>query len=135
MPFCVPVREDENGGAGVAVARGKELSVDGVVFGPGGVNGAGESEDVIVFKRGRRAADVEAIVRGRSGGVPVVAILDGARGVIADEVARVGFMGRTADMLEAPVERLDATIVVSGPATVLIAADFAFEEVHEKADR
>ena len=31
------------------------------------------------------------------------------------------------------MEGLDAAIVVGGPATVLVAADFAFEPVHEKS--
>jgi hypothetical protein len=30
------------------------------------------------------------------------------------------------------VEGLDATVVVGGPAAVLVAADFAFEPVHER---
>jgi hypothetical protein len=29
------------------------------------------------------------------------------------------------------VERLDAAVVVGGPAAVLVAADFAFEPVHK----
>jgi hypothetical protein len=36
-------------------------------------------------------------------------------------------------VLEAPVEGLDAAIVVSGPAAVLVAADSAFEPVHGKS--
>jgi len=36
-------------------------------------------------------------------------------------------------VLKAPVEGLDATIVVGGPAAVLVAADFAFEPVHDKS--
>ena len=36
-------------------------------------------------------------------------------------------------MLKAPVEGLDAAIVVGGPAAVLVAADFAFESVHDKS--
>ena len=33
------------------------------------------------------------------------------------------------------MEGLDAAIVVGGPATVLVAADFAFEPVHEKGQQ
>ncbi len=37
-----------------------------------------------------------------------------------------------AEVLESPVERLDAAIVVGGPAAVLVAADFLFEPAHKK---
>jgi len=45
----------------------------------------------------------------------------------------MGVARRAADVLEAPVEGLDAAIVVGGPAAVLVAADFAFEPVHDKS--
>ncbi len=35
-------------------------------------------------------------------------------------------------MFEAPMERLDAAIVVGGPTAVLVAADFAFKPVHRR---
>ena len=52
-------------------------------------------------------------------------------GVFADESAGIGLIGRAADVLEAPVEGLDAAVVVGGPAAVLVAADFAFKPVHK----
>src|SRR5260370_1145405 len=57
VPFGVPVGKEEDGGAcavavptrasGNGLACGKELGVDGVVFGPGRFDGAGEGEDVL----------------------------------------------------------------------------------------
>ena len=121
VPFGVPVREDEDGRASFPGA--KELSVDGVVFGPGGFDGAGKGEDVFA---------VQAVVGGGGRGEPVGAGFDGVSGVLAEEGAGIGIAGRAANVFEAPVERLDATVVVGGPAAVLVAADFAFEPIHEK---
>ena len=123
VPFGVPVGEEEDGRAGAGFLAGKELGVDGVVFGPGGLDGAGEGEDVF---------GIEAVVGGGSGGVPVAAGFDGFLGVFADECAGIGIIGRAADVFEAPMEGLDAAIVVGGPAAVLVAADFAFEPVHRR---
>jgi len=131
MPFGVPIGEKENGGAGARVVRveprwdrlasGKKLGVDEVVFRPRGDNGAREGKDVFAIK---------AIVAGRSGGEPIFAGFDGVLGVIAQEGAGVWIIGGTADVFEAPVEGLDAAIVVGCPAAVLVASDFAFEPVH-----
>jgi len=52
---------------------------------------------------------------------------------LTDEGSGIGVIRRAADVLEAPVEGLDAAIVVGGPAAVLVAADFAFEPVHDKS--
>jgi len=57
-------------------------------------------------------------------------VLDGVFGVLADILSRIGVGGISADVLQAPMERLDAAVVVGGPAAVLVAADFAFEPVH-----
>ena len=99
------------------------MCVDGVVFGPRGFDGAGEAEDVFA---------VQAVVGGGGRGEPVGAVFDGVSGVLTDEGAGIGVVGRAANVLEAPVERLDATVVVGGPAAVLVAADFAFKPVHER---
>ena len=42
VPFGVPVGEEEDSGAESGLFGGKELGMDGVVFGPGGLDGAGE---------------------------------------------------------------------------------------------
>jgi len=129
VPFGVPVGKDEDGSALRRLDRrpptargGPEPGVNSIVLGPGRLDGTGEGEDVFC---------VEVIVRGRSGGVPIAAVFNGVLRVLADEGAGCGLVGRAADVLEAPVERLDATVVVGGPAAMLVAADFAFEEVHE----
>jgi hypothetical protein len=36
-------------------------------------------------------------------------------------------------VFEAPVEGLDAAVVVGGPPAMLVAADFALEEVHGRS--
>ena len=100
------------------------MGVDGVVIRPGRFDGTGEGEDVF---------GVEAVIGGGAGGVPFPARFDGFAGVFADESAGIGIIGGTADVLEAPIEGLDAAIVVGGPAAVLVAANFAFEPVHEKS--
>ena len=64
VPFGVPVGEEEDGGAGASFSGGKKLCVDGVVFRPGRVDGAGEGEDVFA---------VEVVVGGGRGGVPLLA--------------------------------------------------------------
>jgi hypothetical protein len=132
VPFGVPVGEEEDSRAcaeafptrasGDSLACGKKLGVDGVVFRPGGFQGAGERKHVF---------GIEAVVgRGRRS-EPVVAIRDRVPGILANEPAGIGIVGGAPDMLETPIERLDAPIVVGGPAAVLVAADFAFEPVHE----
>ena len=124
VPFGVPVGEDEDGGTRTGrFASRKELCVDGVVFGPRGFDGAGKAEDVFA---------VQAVVGGGGRGEPVGAVFDGISGVLTEEGAGIGVVGRAANMFEAPVEGLDATVVVGGPAAVLVAADFAFKPVHEK---
>jgi hypothetical protein len=120
VPFGVPVGEEEDGGA--LLLSPEELGVDGVVLGPGRFNGAGEGEHVV---------SIEAIVGGRSCGVPIFAVFDGVLRVLTDEGAGIGVVGGAADVLEAPVEGLDAAIVVGGPAAVFVAADFAFEPIHK----
>src|SRR6267378_862879 len=134
VPFGVPVGEEEDGVAGVIraetrgdrLATGEQLGVDGVVFRPGGCDGAGEGKNIFA---------IEAVIRGRRGGVPIHAGFDGSTGVVADEGGRIGVIGGAADVFEAPVEGLDAAIVVGGPAAVLVAADFAFEPMHEKSQQ
>jgi len=128
MPFGIPVGKDEDRGASCRLDRGTptagggpEPGVDGIVFGPGGFDRTGEGEDIF---------GVEAVVGGRSRGVPVVAVFNGLLRVLADESDGIGIVGGAADVLEAPRERLDAAIVVRAPATMLVAADFAFEEIH-----
>ena len=124
VPFGVPVGEQEYGGA--LLLTGKELGVDGVVFGPRGVDGAGERQDV--FR-------IETVVGGWACGVPIAAVIDGIFSVLADEGAGIERIWGAADVLEAPMEGLDAAIVVGGPAAVLVAADFAFEPVHGEVIR
>src|SRR6202158_773163 len=123
VPFGVPVGEEEDGGAKTDFfAGGKELGVNGVVFGPGRFYGAGEGEDVVA---------IEAVIGGGRRGVPFPARFDGFAGVLADECPGIGLIGRTADVLEAPMEGLDTAIVVGGPAAGLVAAGVAVEPVHE----
>ena len=119
VPFGVPVGEEEDGGAGAAGA--KKLGVDSVVFGPGGFDGAGEGKDVL---------GVQAVIGCGGRDVPFAAGFDGMFGVLTDEGLGGGIIGGAADVFEAPMEGLNAAIVVGGPATVLVAADFAFEPVH-----
>src|SRR5258708_28207266 len=84
VPFGVRVGEEKHGVAGVirAEARrdrlttGEELGVDGVVFRPGRFDGAGEGKDIFA---------IEAVIRGRRGGVPFPARFDGFAGVVAGE--------------------------------------------------
>jgi hypothetical protein len=38
-------------------------------------------------------------------------------------------------VFEAPMEGLDAAVIVGGPAAVLVAADFAFEPIHRGSDQ
>src|ERR1700675_4872099 len=104
---------------------GEKLGVDCVVFRPEGFDRASEGEDVLA---------IQAVVGGWGGGEPVGAVFDGVFGVLADEFAGIGVACIAADMFQAPVEGLDATIVVGGPAAVLVAADFAFKPVHEEVD-
>jgi hypothetical protein len=120
MPFGVPVGEQEDSGAGAAGA--KELGVDGVIFGPGGFDAAGEGEDVFA---------VQAVIGGGGCGVPFAAGFNGILRILADEDAGIGHIEGAADVLEAPVKGLHAAIVVSGPAAVLVAADFAFQPIHK----
>jgi len=115
----VPVREDEDGGAGMF--RAEETGVDGIVLGPGRRVGGRERED---------AVGGEAIVGGGRGGVEVVAARESFRDPTVKEGARVGVIGTAADVLEAPGEGEDAAVVVHCPATVLVAADGLFEPAH-----
>src|SRR5438046_2039981 len=112
MPFSVPVGEEEDGGAMASFSGGKQLRVDGVVFRPGRFDEAGEGENVFA---------VEAVIGGGRGGVPPPARFDRFAGVLADECSGIGVIGCIGEVLEAPMESLDATIVVGGPAAVAVA--------------
>ena len=101
---------------------GKKLGVDRVVFRPGGFDGTGEGQDVFVVESGNPSAGVVANHSALS--------CNGLLRVLADKLTGIGIGGIAADVLQAPVEGLDATVVVGGPAAVLVAADFAFEPVH-----
>ena len=98
--------------------------MDSVVFRPERFYGTGEGEDIL---------GVEAVIGGGRGRVPLPAAFNGFAGVVADEGAGIGVVWGAPDVLKAPMEWLDAAVVVGGPAAVLIAADFAFEPVHEKS--
>jgi len=100
--------------------------VHGIVFRPGGFDGTGEGEDIF---------GVEAIVGGGADGVPVLAGADSPVSVVAEKGARMGVAGAATNMFEAPEERLDAAVVVGGPAAVLVAADFLFEPAHDGLHR
>jgi hypothetical protein len=123
VPFGVPVGEEED--SATVFLPGEELRVDDVVLGPVRVDRTGEGQDVF---------PVEAVVGCWGCGVPLFARFDGLLGVLAYEITRIGVAGIAADVLEAPVEGLDATIVVGSPAAVLVAADAAFEPVHGRVD-
>ncbi len=82
VPFGVPIGKEEDGGA-LLLPR-EELGVDGVVFGPGGLDGTGKDEDILL---------VQVVVVGGSGGVPIFAVLDGVLGVLANEGSGIGFVG------------------------------------------
>src|SRR6266481_6115510 len=133
VPFGVPIGEKEDGRAGTGLLCGKELGVHGVVFRPGRFEGTGKGEYVCRFKCGRRATGVKVVIGGGGGGVPIPARFDGILGVSADEGTGIGLVKRAADVLKAPVKGLDAAIVVGGPAAVLVAADSAFEPVHDQS--
>lgn len=77
---------------------------------------------------------VEGVVGGWGSGEPGRAVFDGLFGELTDVGGGIGVGGVAADVFEAPVEGLDATIVVGGPAAVLVAADAAFEPVHGEVD-
>src|SRR5207253_11173723 len=76
---------------------------------------------------------VETIVGGGGGGVPVETVFDGVFRIFPEKSAGGGFVGRAADVLKAPMEGLHTAVVVRGPAAMLVAADFALEEVHERS--
>jgi len=101
------------------------LSADGVVFRPRRHDGTGEGQDIF---------GVEVVIGGWRGGEPLGAVCDGLFGVFANVGGGMGIGGVAADVLEALVEGLDATVVVGGPAAVLVAADAAFEPVHAEVD-
>ncbi len=133
MPFGVPVGKDEDSGASRGFYRraptargGPEPGVDGIVFGPGGFDGTGKGEDIF---------GVEAVVGGRSRGVPLVAVFNGILRVLADKSDGIGIAGGATYVFEAPRERLDSAVVVRGPAVMLVAADFAFEPVHKGSSK
>src|SRR5512136_2963854 len=70
------------------------------------------------------------VIGSGSGGIPVAAGFDGPSSIVAQEGAGIGVAGSAANVFESPVERLDAAIVVGGPAAVFIAAYFLFEPAH-----
>src|SRR5437588_553534 len=130
VPFGVPVGKDEDCRAFRGLDRRlptsasrPEACVDGIVLRPGGFDCARESKDILV---------VEMIVGGRCSRIPVATIFNGVSSVCANEASRIRFLRRAAHVLEPPMERLDAAIVVGGPAAMLVAADVALEEVHEE---
>ncbi len=75
---------------------------------------------------------MEHVIFGRSGGEPVCTV--GQRAIYpgVEELARSGFVGTSADVLESPGEREHAPVVVDGPAAVLVAADALFKPAHER---
>ena len=105
---------------------GKQLGVDGVVFRPGRFDGTSKGENVFAIK---------AVIGSRRGGVPFGARLDGFASVFTDELGGIGVIRGAADVFKAPVKGLNATVVVCGPAAVLVAADFTFEPVHAKSQQ
>jgi hypothetical protein len=136
LPFGVPVGQDKDSRAGPNASSsragvdgfvsGKELGVDGVVFRPGRFDGTGKGENVFAIK---------VVIGSRRGGVPFGARLDGFASVFTDELGGIGVLRGAADVFKAPVKGLNATVVVCGPAAVLVAADFAFEPVHAKSQQ
>src|SRR5258705_2813522 len=90
-------------------ARGEELGADGVVFWPRRLDGAGEGQDV--FR-------VEGIVRRGGRLKPFSAIFDRLVGVFADVGGGLRVRRIAADVLQTPVERVNATVIVGGPAAV-----------------
>ena len=73
---------------------------------------------------------IEAIVGGGSGGVPFGLFSMASWEYWRKNSRGIGIVGSAADVFEAPVEGLDAAVVVGGPAAVLVTADFAFKPVH-----
>lgn len=132
MPFGVPVGKDEHsatlrrfdGWLPISSSR-PQAGIYRVVFRPGGFDRTGERQDVV---------GIELVVVGRGGGEPVSAVFDGVLGILMDERGWVRVVWVAADVLQAPVEGLDAPVIVGGPAAVLVAADFAFKPVHEEVD-
>src|SRR5262249_55546395 len=106
-----------------AARGGPQARVNRIVLRPGRFDGAREGEDVF---------SIETIVGGWSGRVPVAAVFDGVLRVRADERPWIRVVGRAPDVLKAPVEGLDAAVVVGGPAAMLVAADFTLKEIHLK---
>src|SRR2546430_1099788 len=130
MPFRVPVRKNEDGGAArrfdrrLPTAGGRpEVGVNGIVLGPRRFDRAGEAEDVF---------GVEAIVRGGGGGIPVAAVFDGALSIGADKGTRIGLIAGIANVLESPVEGLNAAVIVGGPAAEVAAGGFSGQEDHSR---
>ena len=125
VPFGVPVGKDENSRAFLGFngwtpvsGSGPEACVDDIVFRPG--------RDSIEPRESKDVLFIEVVISGWRSGEPFCAVFDRVFGVIVDKIAGVRVTGITTDVFQAPFERLDATIVVRGPAAVLVAANFAF---------
>jgi hypothetical protein len=106
-----------------ATSRGKELGVNGIVFGPGGLDGAGEGKDVL---------GVEAVIIGRSGVVPVATVFYSLARVVAEKSSRIGAVRGAANVLETPGEGADETVIIRLPAACFVAMNAAREPVHGK---
>src|SRR5437879_12252918 len=63
-------------------------------------------------------------------GKPFVAARESAFGPLVQESAWVGFIGLSTDVLEAPLKREDAAVIVLRPAAVFIATDCLLEPTH-----
>ena len=110
MPLGIPIGQDEY--RRMRVARRKELGMDGVVFRPGRRDRTRESKNVVI---------IETIIGSWRGAVPLRAVFEHFARVSADELSRIGVLGRAANVFEAPGKRAHEAIVVRFPASLLIA--------------
>src|SRR5260370_8041476 len=74
-------------------ARWEELRVNRVVFGPGRLDRAGKRQDVFA---------IEPVIARRRSAVPLWAVLDRSRGVIAHKFGRMGILAWPPDLLQPP---------------------------------
>src|SRR5262249_33175095 len=97
--------------------------MDGIVLRPGRNDRATERQNVFV---------IDKVVRCGRRREPFLARFDRVARVALDVRRWIGISRVATDVLQAPLERLDATIIVGRPAAMLVATDAAFKPVHSK---
>src|ERR1700733_7978973 len=120
VPFCVPLREHDDGRSPRAVvrtaARGEKLRVDAIIFRPRRRDRAGKCQNIFS----------ERVVGRRFDGIPRITLGHGIGDVSVEEILRMRVEGAAADVFDAPGEWQRAALRFLVEAHLFVTANSVF---------